>query len=158
MRPAGGSWRSQAGGVLLIETSGAAKLDRALRSELGRWRRPLAVHDPGKVVLDLVVTLALGGDCLADLAVLRAEPGVYGPVTSDPTLSRLIDTLAAECAACPGGVRCRPGDCPGSRATSRALLGARDVLHDDRGGVEAPGAVCRRLDGCSTAPAVADAG
>lgn len=28
--------------------------------------------------------------------MLRAEPGVYGQVASDPTMSRLIDTLAAD--------------------------------------------------------------
>ena len=27
------------------------------------------MHDPAKVLLDLAVTLALGGDCLADIAV-----------------------------------------------------------------------------------------
>lgn len=54
------------------------------------------MHDPAKVVLDLAVTLALGGDCLADVAVLRAEPSVYGPVASDPTVSRVIDRLADE--------------------------------------------------------------
>jgi hypothetical protein len=35
------------------------------------------------------VTLALGGDCLADIAVLRAEQELSGPVTSDPVVSRL---------------------------------------------------------------------
>ena len=93
---AGAGVVSQAGGVLLVEAARTAGLDRALAAALGRWRKPLAVHDPGKVVLDLAVTLALGGDCLADMAVLRAEPGVYGPVASDPTVSRLIDTLAAD--------------------------------------------------------------
>ncbi len=81
---AGAGIVSQAGGVLLVETAGTAGLDRALSAALGRWRKPLAVHDPGKIVLDLAVMLALGGDCLADVAVLRAEPGVYGPVASDP--------------------------------------------------------------------------
>jgi hypothetical protein len=33
-------------------------------------------------------------DCLADLATLRAEPGVFGLVASDPTVSRLTTTLA----------------------------------------------------------------
>ena len=75
---------SQAGGVLLTETIRAVGLDRELSAALARWRRPLAVHDPGKVITDLAVTLALGGDCLADIALLRAEPGVYGPVASDP--------------------------------------------------------------------------
>lgn len=61
---------------------------------LGRWRKPAAIHDPGKIVCDLAITLAVGGDCLADLATLRAEPGLFGQVASDPTVSRLIDTLA----------------------------------------------------------------
>jgi hypothetical protein len=50
--------------------------------------------DPGKVVLDLAVVIALGGDCLADLAVVRAQPELFGEVASNPTVSRLITTLA----------------------------------------------------------------
>jgi len=71
-------------------------LDRALSAGLERWRAPRAVHAPAKVLLDLAVTLALGGGCLADVAVLRAEPGVYGRVASDPTVSRAIEALAAD--------------------------------------------------------------
>ena len=36
----------------------------------------------------------LGGDCLADVGVLRGEPGVFGRVASGPTVSRLTTTLA----------------------------------------------------------------
>ena len=54
------------------------------------------MHDPAKVVLDLAVGLALGGDCLAEVALLRAEPRVFGRVASDPTVSRTIDRLAAD--------------------------------------------------------------
>jgi hypothetical protein len=53
------------------------------------------VHDPGKGLLDGALAVALGGDCLADVGMLRAEPAVLGPVASDPTVSRLIDTLAS---------------------------------------------------------------
>src|SRR4051812_32414203 len=63
------------------------------------WQRPLARHRPGKVLLDLAVALAVGGDCLADIDQLRAAPEVFGPVASDPTVSRLIDTLAADAPA-----------------------------------------------------------
>ena len=87
---------SQAGGVGLLETARVSGLDRLLSTGLAPWRAPRAVHDPAKVLLDLAVTLALGGDCLADVAVLRAEPGVYGPVASDPTVSRVVDALAAD--------------------------------------------------------------
>jgi hypothetical protein len=89
----------QAGGALLTDTAAVAGLDAALSAALSAWRKPLAVHDPGKVVLDLAVSLALGGDCLADIALLRAEPGVYGRVASDPTVSRTIDALAADAPA-----------------------------------------------------------
>jgi len=65
----------QAGGVLLTETIRAAGLDVGLSTGLTRWWRPGAVHDPAKVLLDLAVALALGGDCLADVAMLRAEAG-----------------------------------------------------------------------------------
>jgi hypothetical protein len=62
---------SHAGAVLLTATVGRVGLDHALGRALARWRWPHAVHDPAKVVLDLAVTLALGGDCLADVALLR---------------------------------------------------------------------------------------
>lgn len=89
----------QAGGILLTRTVTVTGLDRLLSAALARWRKPLAVHDPGKIITDLALSLALGGDCLADLAVLRAEPGVYGHVASDPTVSRAIATLAGEAPA-----------------------------------------------------------
>jgi hypothetical protein len=86
---------SQAGSVLLVETVRKIGLDQAISAALSPWRRPRAVHDPGKMLVDLALAVALGGDCLADVAMLRAEPGVFGPVASDPTVSRLIGTLAA---------------------------------------------------------------
>jgi hypothetical protein len=87
---------SQAGGLLLTRALRAAGLDRGLSAGLARWRAPRAVHDPGKIIADLAVTLALGGDCLADIAMLRAEPGLFGPVASDPVVSRLVSRLAAD--------------------------------------------------------------
>ena len=90
---------SHAGGTLLTATVRATGLDRGLSAALAPWRRPLAFHDPAKVLLDLAVALALGGDCLADIALLRAEPGVYGLVASDPTVSPTIDALAQDAPA-----------------------------------------------------------
>jgi hypothetical protein len=87
---------SQAGGLLLTQALRATGLDAGLSAALGRWRPGRAVHDPGKVIADLAVTLALGGDCLADIAMLRAEPELFGPVASDPVVSRLITRLAAD--------------------------------------------------------------
>lgn len=86
---------SQAGGVLLVEAVRKTGLDQAISAALAPWRRPRAVHDPGKILLDVALAVALGGDCLADVGMLRAEPAVFGPVASDPTVSRLVDTLAS---------------------------------------------------------------
>src|SRR6478672_12163871 len=90
---------SHAGAVLLAATARKVGLDRELSAALRPWMRPLAVHDPGKVLLDLAMAVAIGGDCLADIAQGRAEPGLFGHVASDPTVSRLIDTLAADAPA-----------------------------------------------------------
>ena len=87
---------SQAGVLLLAEAVRVTGLGQGLAGALGRWRAPRAVHDPGKILTDLAVALALGGDCLADVAVLRAQPGLCGPVASDPVVSRLVSALAAD--------------------------------------------------------------
>jgi hypothetical protein len=75
------------------------------------------VHDPGKTVLDLAVTIALGGDCLADVAVLRAQPELFGAVASDPTISRLIEGLGDDSATVITAIRA-------ARAGARAKVWA----------------------------------
>jgi hypothetical protein len=87
---------SQAGGLLLAEALRVTGLGQGLSGALARWRAPRAVHDPGKILTDLAMALALGGDCLADVAVLRAQPALCGPVASDPVISRLVSALAAD--------------------------------------------------------------
>jgi hypothetical protein len=74
-----------AGAVLLVQAARECGLDRWLGKRLAVWRLPLAIHDPGKIVMDLAVAVALGGDCVADIAVVRAQPGMFGLVASDPT-------------------------------------------------------------------------
>jgi Transposase DDE domain group 1 len=86
----------QTGALLLSEALRVTSLDQALTAGLARWGAPRAVHDPGKIIADLVMTLALGGDCLADIAVLRSQPGLAGPVASDPVVSRPVTALAAD--------------------------------------------------------------
>ena len=83
-----------AGARQLTETSGVTGLSNELSQALSTWRRPGSVHDPGKIILDLAVCVALGGRCLSDVALLRCQGEVFGPVASDPTGSRLVGTLA----------------------------------------------------------------
>jgi Transposase DDE domain group 1 len=104
---------SQAGALLLTQTARITGLGAGLSAGLARWRRSRSAHDPGKAVLDLAVAVALGGDCLADVGVLRAEPELFGPVASDPVISRLVTALA--------------GDAPRAlKAIRRARAGARE--------------------------------
>lgn len=87
---------SHAGLMLVTRTAEVAGLPSLLSQALAPWRKDYATHDPGKVVLDLAVAMVGGADCAADLAVLRGRETVFGPVASDPTVSRLIAALAAE--------------------------------------------------------------
>jgi hypothetical protein len=48
------------------------------------------------VLRDLAVLLADGGDCLSDLAVLRDQPELFGPVASTPTAWRVLDRIARD--------------------------------------------------------------
>jgi hypothetical protein len=104
----------EAGGESLISSAGAALLLKSaqvsgLTGELSRvlrpWRALRSIHDPGKTVLDVAVTIALGGDCLADAAVVRAQPELFGAVASDPTISRLIDSLGEDSEAAIAAIR-----------------------------------------------------
>ena len=102
-------------------------LAAGLSAALAPWRKPLATHDPGKILLDLAVAVALGGDCLADIAVLREEPGVFGPVASDPTVSRLLSTLAADASAALAAINTARA---GARRAAWAHAGAHAPDHD----------------------------
>lgn len=120
---------SRAGGLLLLETLRVTGLGRELSAQLERWRPARAIHGPGKVVADLALTLALGGDCLADIAILRAQPELFGPVASDPTVSRLIDRLAADPIRALKGIRA-------ARATAREHAGKPAGTHAPSAGGE----------------------
>lgn len=84
---------SLAGASLLTTTARVLGLDRGLSRRLSGWTPVGATHDTGKIVLDLAVALAVGGDCPADVAVLRGQPRLFGAVASDATVSRRVDAL-----------------------------------------------------------------
>jgi hypothetical protein len=87
---------SSSGGLLLQRTVRLSGLDRSLSTALSRWRGRRTRHDPADVLISLAIAVALGGDCAADIAVVRAQPQVFGSVASDPTVSRLVAALAAD--------------------------------------------------------------
>ena len=52
-------------------------------------------HDRGRVLVDVAVMLADGGEAIADIDVLRHQGGVLGPVASPPTVWRTLDEVTA---------------------------------------------------------------
>ena len=84
-----------AGAALLRELADRLELTGALA-----WRVPAAGrrrrHPDAQVLRDLAVMLADGGDCLSDLAVLREQPELFGPVASTPTAWRVAERLAQD--------------------------------------------------------------
>lgn len=52
-------------------------------------------HDRARVLVDVAVLLADGGEAIADMHVLRHQREVLGPVASPPTVWRMLDDVTA---------------------------------------------------------------
>ncbi len=87
---------SHAGSALLAQVADKTGLTRALCGELGGMGQRRGGHDRGRVIRDLAVMLADGGDCLADLRAVRDQAPLFGAVASDSTAFRLIDAIASD--------------------------------------------------------------
>ena len=87
---------SHAGTALLTQVAGKCGLTKALSRELAAMRERRAGHDPGRVVRDLAVMLADGGEALADLGAIREQAPLFGEVASDSTAYRAIERIAAD--------------------------------------------------------------
>src|SRR4051794_41415832 len=74
---------------MLADRSGlTAELSTALRR-----RSFTPVHDRGRVLVDVAVMLADGGEAICDIEVLRHQVPALGPVASAPTVWRALDEL-----------------------------------------------------------------
>jgi len=74
----------------------ALGLREGLSAAMAPTRQRRSAHDPGRVLVDLVVSVAGGGTSMSDLKVLREQPEVFGPVASDPTAWRVLASVDAE--------------------------------------------------------------
>lgn len=86
---------SHAGSALLAQIADKSGLTQALSLRLEGLKARQSGHDPGRVIRDLAVMLADGGDCLADLAAVRDQDVLFGAVASDSTAFRVIDKIAS---------------------------------------------------------------
>lgn len=97
------------------------------------------VHDRGRVLVDVAIMLADGGEAIADIDVLRHQAPVLGRVASPPTVWRTLDEVTAGRLKKIATARARarrhvwaqlPGGLPASRVAGTDL-GATVVLDID---------------------------
>jgi DDE family transposase len=82
---------SRAGLVWLGEVADRSGLTAGFSQALAA--APQRRHDPGVCLVETVIALADGAECLSDLAVLRGQQALFGPVASRPTAQRAFDAL-----------------------------------------------------------------
>lgn len=85
---------NHAGSAALAHLADVLGMTKALSAAMAPTRRRRSKHDPGRVLRDLMVMIADGGDCVSDLAVLRDQPDLFGEVASTATGWRLIDGMS----------------------------------------------------------------
>src|SRR5215216_1000203 len=89
---------SHAGSALLARAADKLGLTKALSLRLAAIKQRRRGHDPGRVIRDLAVMLADGGESVSDLGAVRDQEALFGPVASDSTAFRVIDRVAADAA------------------------------------------------------------
>ena len=87
---------SHAGSALLAQAADKLGLTKALSLRLATVKQRRRGHDPGRVIRDLAVMLADGGECVSDLGAVRDQEVLFGPVASDSTAFRVIDRVASQ--------------------------------------------------------------
>src|SRR5579863_6237864 len=81
---------------LVAQVADRLGLTRALSLRLAGLKARRRGHDPGRVVRDLAVMLADGGECVSDLGAVRDQQALFGAVASDSTAFRVIDRVASD--------------------------------------------------------------
>jgi hypothetical protein len=84
---------SHVGARLLADLADQTTLTGQLSVVFGHRTAPQTAHDPGRVLTDLAVMIADGGEAISDIARLADQPGVFGAVASDSTCWRVLDSI-----------------------------------------------------------------
>lgn len=84
---------SHAGSRLLADRADRTTLTAQLSAVFTGRVAPQTVHDPGRVLTDVAVMIADGGQCISDIATLADQPAVFGAVASDSTCWRVLDAV-----------------------------------------------------------------
>jgi len=84
---------SHVGARLLADLADATTLTAQLSAVFASRTAPQTAHDPGRLLGDVAVMLADGGECISDIATLADQAAVFGPVASDSTCWRVLDSI-----------------------------------------------------------------
>ena len=103
---------SHAGVALLVELSDRVGLTGELCGALARTRERRSAHDPGRVLRDVAVMLADGGDCVTDIDAYWGQERLFGARASETTTHRVIKSVDEQLL---GGIRA-------ARAAARARV------------------------------------
>jgi hypothetical protein len=96
---------SHAGTALLSELADRSGLTNAMSQAMAECGINWHTHDPGVVLTHLAVAIADGADCLADMASLREQSELFGPVASIATAWRAVQaTTASELRSIPDAI------------------------------------------------------
>jgi Transposase DDE domain group 1 len=86
---------SHVGARLLGDVADATTLTAQLSLVFAGRTAPQTAHDPGRVLVDLAVMLADGGETISDIAMLADQVAVFGQVASDSTCWRVLNSITA---------------------------------------------------------------
>lgn len=81
---------NHAGARLVADLADAVGLTGALSAAMAPTKQRRRGHDRGEVLTDLIVAIADGAETISDLATLRDQPELFGPVASHPTVWRAL--------------------------------------------------------------------
>ena len=84
---------SHAGVALLVELADRAGLTDALSGALAGTRERRSAHDPGRVLRDIAVMLADGGDCVTDMVAFEGQERLFGARASETTTHRVLKSV-----------------------------------------------------------------
>ena len=84
---------SHVGARLLADLADRSTLTAQLSEVFAARIAPQVVHDPGRVLVDVAVVIADGGECISDIATLADQADLFGSVASDSTCWRVLDSI-----------------------------------------------------------------
>jgi len=108
---------SHAGIALLTELADRSGLTGALSRALATTRERRSAHDPGRVLVDVAVMLADGGECVTDVEAYLGQERLFGARASETTTHRVLksvdESLLGEVRAARAEARARVWDAGG---------------------------------------------